>query len=122
VGTDFCAPSPQWEAVQEGITDLRYLLAAERAVKMGIRNADVLQALLNDVRRDVKDFLRANKYIRYLELVKNPPNTHPYETLVSQFPYSRLMEIRRKLQEALVEVTTRDTNAEPKASRKKQAK
>jgi len=122
VGTDFCAPSPQWEAVQEGITDLRYLLAAERAVKMGIRNADALQALLNDVRRDVKDFLRANKYIRYLESVKNPPNPHPYETLVSQFPYSRLMGIRRKLQEALSEATTRDTNAERKASRKKQAK
>jgi hypothetical protein len=101
---------------------LRYLLAAERAVKMGIRNADALQALLNDVRRDVKDFLRANKYIRYLESVKNPPNPHPYETLVSQFPYSRLTEIRRKLQEALAEATARDTNAKRKASSKKQAK
>jgi predicted alpha-1,6-mannanase (GH76 family) len=101
---------------------LRYLLAAERAVKMGIRNADALQALLNDVRRDVKDFLRANKYIRYLESVKNPPNPHPYGILVSRFPYSRLIEIRRKLQEALAEATTRDTNAEPKHQGRSKAK
>jgi hypothetical protein len=103
-GPAFCAPSPQWEAIGEGITDLRYLLAAERALPSGGRRGAALQSVLSEVRAEVTAFLRTNTHSRYAETVSTQPGPDPYALLSSQFPYERLNQIRRKLQDALQDV------------------
>ncbi|MCX7599646.1 MAG: hypothetical protein N2512_12385, partial [Armatimonadetes bacterium] len=102
-GSSYCAPSPQWEAVAEGITDMRYLLAAEDAVRRSAPNSAKLRTLIDEVRAEVAHFLDTNPYVRYAEGVANPPPVHPYAELQRKFSYGRLCELRRRLQVALLE-------------------
>lgn len=102
--SDPCAPTLQWEAVREGVLDLRYLQAAAAIVRDHDPECDRLGALLDGLRRDVEQYLRTNTRTRYLQEPADPTEIHPYTTLPRAFPASRLMAIRQELQRLLADL------------------
>ncbi|MCS7224430.1 MAG: carbohydrate binding domain-containing protein [Armatimonadetes bacterium] len=99
VGEKLCAPTLNWEAVREGISDWRYLLAVEKLAQGTSQVARKARKVLSDAKSDMESFLRRNNHIRY----GDAPSFYPYERLISAYSPERLMNIRQQLMEVLLE-------------------